>query len=81
MAIFMGLIKMKKDKHTLEDIDYYSGPERRHAEKPRRIKNDRRYRLRSEALISEYRSDLRRKEDEEGFIEFSSLYTNHKPPT
>ena len=70
---------MKKDKHIFEDLDYYTGPERRHAGKPRRIENDRRYRLRSEALIGECRSDLRRKEDEEGFVEFSSLYTNHKP--
>ena len=72
---------MKKDKHIFDDIDYYSGPERRHAVTPRRIADDRRYRLRSEALISEYRSDLRRKEDEEGFIEFSSLYKNHNPST
>jgi len=72
---------MNKDNHIFEDIEYYSGPERRHAEKPRRDINDRRYRLRSEALISEYRSDLRRKEDDEGFIEFSSLYTDHKQST
>jgi len=72
---------MKKNPLISEDIDYYSGPERRHARAPRRIENDRRYRLRSEALISEYRSDLRRKEDEEGFIEFSSLYTDYKQPS
>lgn len=66
---------MKKGKLISEYPDDYSEPERRHAETPRRIEGEqRRYRLRSEALISEFRSDIRRKEDEEGFLEFSSLY-------
>lgn len=73
----MDGFKMKNDEYNFEDIDFYSSSERRQTGKPRRIIN-RRYRLRSEALLCECRSDLRRKEDEEGFIDFSSLYTNHR---
>jgi hypothetical protein len=55
---------MINDNLAFEKQAYYSGPERRHAEIPRRMENNRRYRLRSEALVSDCRSDLRRKEDE-----------------
>lgn len=67
-----------KPKH-IETI-YYSGPERRHAALPRRKSDqDRRHRFRYESLVSDCRlHEARRKEDEEGFIEFSSLYADTK---
>ena len=56
---------------------YYIGPERRHANKPRRNRSERRHRLRYEALLSDCRNgDARRQEDEEGFIEIANLYSN-----
>lgn len=57
--------------------DYYSGPERRVSPAPRRNKDKRRHRLRREALVSDCRLlSSRRSEDEEGFIEVSSLYAD-----
>ncbi len=54
---------------------YFTDPERRLATHPRRTDSDRRYRKRSESLVSDCReSNSRRKEDEEGFIEISDLY-------
>lgn len=64
--------------HTIEDIEiyYYTGVERRLAHHPRRHTQDRRHRLRNEALISEFRQDDigRRIEDEQGFFEIDDLY-------
>ncbi|MDQ1363371.1 MAG: hypothetical protein QG652_1232 [Pseudomonadota bacterium] len=62
--------------HTIDDKtpEYYSGPERRQAHQPRRHAADRRYRLRNESLISDFRNNTnRRMEDEEGFVETGSL--------
>ena len=62
--------------HTIDEttVYYYTGPERRHASNPRRHSSDRRYRLRNESLISDFRCDAtRRAEDEEGFVEMSGL--------
>jgi len=54
--------------------DYYAGPERRMAARPRRSEATRRHRLRTESLISDCRTfSCRRKEDDEGFIEISNL--------
>lgn len=54
---------------------YYIGPERRHANHPRRQNTERRYRKRTESILSDCRSGRpRRKEDEEGFFEISNLY-------
>ena len=54
--------------------DYYAGPERRMAAKPRRSDATRRHRLRTESLISDCRTfSCRRNEDDEGFIEISNL--------
>ncbi len=72
---------MTQNTHIFGDIEYYTGPERRHAGEPRRIVNDRRYRIRFEAPISEFRIELRREEDEDGFVEFPSLYEKNKPST
>lgn len=74
--------------HTIDEttVYYYTGPERRHANRPRREHSDRRYRLRSESLISDFRHDARRLEDEEGFVEISGLNngnskSKHRPKT
>lgn len=57
--------------------DYYSDPERRVSPIPRRSKDNRRHRLRFEALVSDCRLlSSRRSEDEEGFLEVSNLYTD-----
>ena len=55
---------------------YYVGPERRHANKPRRTHSDRRHRCRSEALLSDCRDgEARRQEDTEGFFEIANMYS------
>lgn len=62
--------------HKIEDNIswYYTGPERRQANKPRRAHHDRRYRLRNESLISDFRLDTaRRQEDVDGFVEIDGL--------
>lgn len=60
--------------------DYYSGPERRTTPAPRRGKHNRRHRLRSEALVSDCRFLVsRRNEDEEGLIDVSNLYADETP--
>jgi len=54
--------------------DFYSGIERRIAAMPRRLMVSRRYRVRSESLISDCRTLFsRRNEDEEGFIDTYNL--------
>lgn len=66
---------MIKETSNTIDTACYSGPERRHANKPRRHHEDRRHRLRSESLVSDCREYVpRRKEDEEGFVEIANLY-------
>lgn len=64
--------------NTEDDTDsglFYDGPERRHANTPRRHHKDRRYRHRKEQLLSDCRSnEMRRQEDKEGFIEIANLY-------
>lgn len=56
---------------------YYTGPERRCASRPRREHDDRRYRVRNEALISDFRLGIaRRQEDVDGFIEITGLNNN-----
>ena len=64
------------DENDEYDLDiFYNGPERRHANAPRRHQKDRRYRHRKEALLTDCRSGQpRRREDEEGFIEIANLY-------
>lgn len=63
-------------------VYYYTGPERRRANKPRREHSDRRYRLRDESLISDFRNNTaRRIEDEEGFVEISGLNNGSDRPT
>lgn len=60
--------------------DYYSGPEKRVTPAPRRGKDNRRHRLRFEALVSDCRLlSSRRSEDEEGFIDVSKLYADETP--
>lgn len=60
---------------------YYTGPERRRANKPRREHEDRRYRVRDEALISDFRLGTpRRQEDEDGFVEISGLNNDNFQP-
>ncbi|HED35110.1 MAG TPA: hypothetical protein ENJ08_13005 [Gammaproteobacteria bacterium] len=50
---------------------WYAGPERRVTHKPRRSLMVRRYRKRLESLVSDCRSGkVRRKEDEDGYVEF-----------
>ncbi|MFW2373918.1 MAG: hypothetical protein ACN4GM_12410 [Gammaproteobacteria bacterium] len=62
-------------------VRYYSGPERRLANQPRRKIQHRRHRLRTEALISDCRSGKhRRVEDDEGFITIASLYSEKTHP-
>lgn len=59
--------------------DYYTGPERRITPAPRRARQHRRHRLRSEALVSDCRIlSARRFEDESGEIDISSLYTDER---
>jgi len=67
---------MTIDKTTYIESQYYIGPERRHAHNPRReLDHNRRHRMRVESLISDCRiSKYRRKEDDEGFFEISTLY-------
>ncbi len=66
---------MNKDINDSYQIAYYFGPERRHANHPRRYHMERRHRIRDEALLSDCRNGMpRRKEDEEGFFEISDLY-------
>ena len=67
---------MHGNKTTSIESQYYIGPERRHADSPRRnIEQCRRHRIRRESLISDCRIDeSRRCEDTEGFIEISTLY-------
>ena len=71
---------MKTDKSTFLESQYYIGPERRHAHSPRRkMAHVRRHRNRTESLISDCRyNTVRRKEDSEGFLEISNLYTSDK---
>jgi hypothetical protein len=67
---------MDSTMHTIDEttVYYYTGPERRQANKPRRRAHDRRYRLRDEALISDFRTpQARRAEDADGFIETGGL--------
>jgi hypothetical protein len=67
---------MDSDMHKVEDNIswYYTGAERRRANKPRREHDDRRYRLRDESLIGDFRLDTaRRQEDVDGFIEIDGL--------
>lgn len=67
---------MRNEHRTQETGFYVTGAERRHAKTPRRSQASRRHRIRFESLISDCRSGMpRRREDEEGFIEFESLYT------
>lgn len=57
--------------------NYYSGPERRLATHPRRLRPHRRHRLRSESLVSDCRKlQYRREEDVDGFTEHPHLYTD-----
>ena len=66
---------MCSDKTVYIESQYYIGPERRHAHTPRRtLDHMRRHRTRNESLISDCRIDSRRKEDDEGFFEISTLY-------
>lgn len=69
---------MPTNQQTYIESQYYIGPERRHAYIPRRQhEHNRRHRTRKEALISDCRlNECRRREDDEGFYEFSSLYDN-----
>ncbi|MCW8854633.1 MAG: hypothetical protein OQK76_03605 [Gammaproteobacteria bacterium] len=54
---------------------YITGSERRHAKHPRRSPGNRRYRIRFESLLYDCRSGAnRRSEDDDGFLEFESLY-------
>lgn len=58
-----------------DTVRYFTGPERRRAEKPRRRTPDRRHRRRNEAPVSDCRSgQARRWEDEQGFFEIAGLY-------
>jgi len=67
-------------KTTDEYELFYDGPERRHANTPRRQHKDRRYRHRKEQLLSDCRNNKsRRQEDEEGFIEIANLYPEQNP--
>lgn len=67
--------------HTVDDTVtwYYTGLERRQANKPRRQHNDRRYRLRKESLISDFRQNYsRRQEDVDGFVEIDGLSNGNR---
>ena len=66
---------MRHDNDKQRLSYFITGSERRHAATPRRSMQDRRHRIRFESLISDCRSGLtRRREDEEGFVEIKSLY-------
>jgi len=67
---------MSSDKTVYIESQYYIGPERRHADYPRReLDHNRRHRTRDESLISDCRMNkYRRQEDDEGFFEISTLY-------
>jgi len=66
---------MIKEYSRYHDICYITGSERRQARQPRRSHQKRRYRIRFESLLSDCRSGLKRRcEDEEGFFEFENLY-------
>ena len=68
--------------HTVDDniTWYYMGTERRQARKPRRYHNGRRHRIRNESLISDFRlNPARRQEDTDGFVEISSLNNKNDP--
>ena len=66
---------MTREYSASQGIFYITGNERRHAKLPRRCIQNRRYRIRFESLLSDCRSGIkRRREDEEGFFEFESLY-------
>lgn len=69
---------MCSDKTVYIESQYYLGPERRHADNPRRRPEQcRRHRTRVESLISDCRlTASRRQEDDEGFIEISNLYSD-----
>ena len=72
-----GWIQMNKSTSDSVEDQLYSGPERRHANKPRRANSERRHRVRTESLVSDCRENIsRRKEDEEGFVEINNLYTS-----
>lgn len=67
--------------HTVDDTVtwYYTGLERRQANKPRRQHHDRRYRLRKESLISDFRLGIsRRQEDVDGFVEINGLSNGNR---
>ncbi len=67
---------MTKETEMIES-QYYIGPERRHANHPRRSGQERRHRCRDESMLSDCRTGTpRRREDEEGFVEISNLYSN-----
>lgn len=58
---------------------YYTGPERRISPAPRRCQQNRRHRLRSEALLSDCRIlPSRRAEDEFGEINICNLYADER---
>ncbi|MDH5765437.1 MAG: hypothetical protein OEZ38_05410 [Gammaproteobacteria bacterium] len=66
---------MIKDHLNHDEILFITGCERRLAKSPRRADKPRRHRIRFESDLSDCRSGmLRRHEDEEGFIEIASLY-------
>ena len=68
-------MKMRQDTDNQQESCYVTGSERRHAASPRRSRDNRRHRVRFESLISDCRTGLtRRREDEEGFVEIKSLY-------
>ncbi|VAW69160.1 hypothetical protein MNBD_GAMMA09-3242 [hydrothermal vent metagenome] len=69
---------MRNEKDDITSSSYYSNPERRLAGKCRRSAENRRHRIRNESLISDCRTNRnRRKEDEDGYIEVSNLYTDN----
>ncbi len=68
---------MTDEKNDIVNNSYYSNPERRLANKSRRASSTRRHRTRNESLVSDCRiNSARRKEDEDGYIEVSNLYTD-----
>lgn len=70
---------MNKERSIYADSEYFIGTERRTAAFPRRLSRGRRHRIRKEALISDCRTGmLRREEDLEGFIEIPSLYSHSR---
>ena len=74
---------MTKEPQQLDQTFYITGNERRSARFPRRSGQNRRHRIRFESVVSDCRTGMaRRREDEEGFIEFESLYSEkpHSSP-